>query len=130
MNDQPVNRQWKNRMLNALRKFLRFLLNPRLVLCLGIGWMITNGWSYILTALGAFLDIPWMVAVGGAYLSLLWFPFTPEKVITVLIALFLLKRLFPDDTRTLLVLKQELARAKAAIKRIKTEREQKKHQKP
>ena len=81
---------------------------------------------FLLTGLGIWLSIPWMTAAGGAYLSLLWFPFTPEKVITVLIALFLLKRIFPHDTRTLLVLKQELDRAKASIRRRKDDRVKKK----
>ena len=28
-----------------LRRWARFLLNPRLLLCLAIAWMLTNGWS-------------------------------------------------------------------------------------
>lgn len=79
-------------------------------------------WSYVITALGIWLDIPWMTAVGGAYLSLLWFPCTPEKLFTVIIALFLLKKLFPGDTRTLQVLEQEYAHAKAAIGHLKKKR--------
>ena len=129
MNDPYTKRRWKNRIMFSLRKCASFLLNPRLVLCLGLGWMITNGWAYVLTAIGALLQIPWMAAVGGAYLSLLWCPFTPEKIITVLIALFLRKRIFPQDTRTLLVLEREFSRAKAAIRRKADERARKKENK-
>lgn len=99
-----------------LKKLARFLLNPRLLLCLGLAWMITNGWSYILTALGTYFGIPWMIAVGAAYMGLLWFPFTPEKIITVIIAIFLLKLLFPKDERTLAVLHEEYVAAKAFFK--------------
>ena len=67
--------------------------------------MITNGWSYVLFGLGTFLDIPWMIAVSGAYLAFLWLPFTPEKLITLAIAIILLKWLFPKDEKTLGILK-------------------------
>ena len=42
-----------------------------------------------------------MTAVGASYLAFLWLPITPEKIITIAIAVFLLKRLFPRDEKTL-----------------------------
>ena len=76
------------------KKIIMLVMNPRFLLCFGIGWMITNGWAYIMLGLGTWLCIPWMMAVGGGYLALLWIPFTPEKIITVTIALVLMKLLF------------------------------------
>ena len=87
-----------------LIKIVQFFANPRLLLCVGLAWIITNGWSYILLAVGTYLQIGWMVAVAGAYMTFLWFPFTPEKLATVIIAMFLLKRLFPNDKKTLGIL--------------------------
>ena len=84
-----------------IKTAVEFIFNPRLLLCFGIGWIITNGWSYIGFALGTYLEITWLTAVAGAYMAFLWFPFTPEKIITVIIALFLLKHLFPNDEKTL-----------------------------
>lgn len=84
-----------------VKEIVQFILNPRLLLCLGIAWIITNGWSYILIAIGTACDIPWMIAVSGAYMAFLWFPFTPEKILTVIIAMFLLRKLFPNDVKTL-----------------------------
>ena len=98
-----------------------FLLNPRFVLCFGIGWMITNGWSYIVFALGTFFEIPWMMAVGGAYLAFLWLPISPEKIVTVAIAIWLLKKLFPNDQRTLAVLIRTRDKIKNAIKKKKND---------
>lgn len=89
-----------------LKKILDFLLNPKLLLCLFIAWMITNGWSYLFIAFGTLYNIKWMLAFGSAYFAFLWFPFTPEKVITVAIAILLLKVFFPNDKRTLAVLKR------------------------
>lgn len=119
----------KEKIKEKLKKIVYFLLNPRLILCLGIAWMITNGWSYILTACGAYFRIPWMTAVGATYMGLLWFPFTPEKILTVIIALFLLKRLFPNDKNTLAVLKKEYAAAKNLFNKHKERRKQKRSQK-
>lgn len=87
-----------------IKKFLEFLSNPRFLLCFGLAWIITNGWSYILLGVGTFYEIPWMIAVAGAYMSFLWFPFTPEKVITIFLSIGLLKLLFPEDKKTLAVL--------------------------
>ena len=101
-------------MKQKIKKILQFLLNPRLLLCLGLAWMITNGWSYILFALGTACGIEWMAAVGGGYMALLWVPATPEKLITCAIAIFLLKRLFPHDKKTLGVLKDLRHNANAA----------------
>ena len=99
-----------------LKKAVQFIANPRLILCFMIGWMITNGWSYILFGLGTYLGIEWMIAVGGAYMALLWLPFTPEKIITCAIAIALLRWLFPNDTKTLAVLRGWYEKAKAAFR--------------
>ena len=93
-----------------IRKWSRILLNPRLLFCLLLAWMITNGWSYILFGLGMALGVNWMRIVGGAYMSFLWLPFTPEKLVTALIAIGLLRLLYPEDQQTLGVLRAKLAR--------------------
>lgn len=94
----------------TLKRWARFLLNPRLLLCLGIAWFITNGWSYVLFGIGMLMKINWMRIVGGAYMSMLWLPFTPEKLITVLIALFLLRVFFPRDAKTIGSLRRKIKR--------------------
>ena len=96
-----------------LKIIIEFCLNPRFLLCFGIGWMITNGWAYIATGLGIWLDIDWLFAVGAAYLTALWIPFTPEKIITVIIAIFLLKKMFPNDKKTL----ERLYKMKESVKK-------------
>ena len=109
----------KGKLKAWLKKAVQFILNPRLLLCFGIGWMITNGWSYVLMGLGTWLNIPWMIGVSGTYLAFLWFPFSPEKLLTVAIAIFLLRWLFPDDQKTLAVLIEMKEKVKAAVKKRK-----------
>ena len=110
-------------MVQKIKAFLlktaKFLFNPRFLLCFGIGWLITNGWSYLLFGLGIFLDIGWMVAISSAYLTFLWLPISPEKIVTVAIALWLLKLLFPRDKETLGVLTDLYTKAKQAFKNRK-----------
>ena len=103
-------------MKEKFRKFCQFILNPKLLLCVLIAWLITNGWSYILFGFGVYFDIQWMIAVGGAYLAFLWLPVSPEKIATAAIAIWLLRRLFPDDQKTLGVLKDMYHKAKSTIK--------------
>lgn len=61
--------------------------------------MITNGHAYILLGLGMFLGIEWMKWYGGTYLAILWMPFTPEKLITIPIGIFIHKLLFKEDIK-------------------------------
>ena len=116
----------KEKIKSILKKVIMFLLNPRLLLCFGIAWMITNGWSYILLGLGLWLQIGWMIAVGGAYQAFLWFPFTPEKIVTFAIAMWLMKVLFPHDTKTLGVLKDTYTKLKSAVAVKRKERKDRK----
>ena len=111
-------------LLQNIKKFLQFLLNPRFLLCFGLGWMITNGWSYILLGIGSFYGIGWMTAVAGAYLAMLWFPFSPEKIVTVAIAIALLRWLFPHDKKTLAVLHNMRMKA---VEALRSQREGKKN---
>lgn len=106
----------KDTTKRKINKAIQFIFNPRLVLCVGIAWMITNGWSYVMFGFGMYFEIEWMIAVSSAYLAFLWIPISPEKIVTAAIAIVLLRFLFPNDEKTLAVLTQMYHKAKAAIK--------------
>lgn len=108
-----------------MRRFVSFVLNPHLLICFGIAWMITNGWCYLFIAFGSIFKINWMSIAGSAYAAFLWLPFTPEKVITVIISIFLLRLIFPDDKRTLAILEKEFEKVKATLKVKKKEHKEK-----
>lgn len=84
-----------------LKLWLRLILNWRFLVCFGIAWLITNGWSYLLFGLGILLQNEWLLGISGAYLAFLWLPISPEKVVTCAIALFLVRRLFPRRNQAL-----------------------------
>lgn len=119
----------KEKVKNFLKKALQFIANPRLLLCFGLAWIITNGWSYIMLALGTWLGIGWMIGISSAYLAFLWLPISPEKIVTVAIAMFLLRALFPNDQKTLGVLKNMYAKIKEAVQVKKTQNQQKRQEK-
>ncbi|MBQ7339034.1 MAG: hypothetical protein IJW40_11365 [Clostridia bacterium] len=112
-----------------LRKLLQFVFNPRFLLCFGIAWMITNGWSYILLGLGTYFEIAWMAGIAGAYVAFLWLPISPEKIVTVSIAMVLLKFMFPKDEKTLGVLEDLYADIKIRHAEKKERRRARKAQK-
>ena len=112
-------------MKEKTKKILQFLLNPRLLVCLAVAWLITNGWSYIMFGFGTYFEIGWMIAVSGAYLAFLWLPVSPEKIATVAIAIALLRFLFPKDEKTLAVLRNMYQKAKGVLKRRKDKLQEK-----
>ena len=114
----------KETIKSKIKKITGFLLNPRFILCFGLAWIITNGWSYVLFGIGTFYDIGWMAALAGAYLTFLWLPISPEKIVTVAIAITLLRFLFPKDEKTLAVLHNMHQKAKGLIKAKKKKRKE------
>ena len=119
----------KEKIKHWIKTIVEFILNPRLLLCCGIAWIITNGWAYIATSLAVWLKLDWLGAIAAAYLAALWIPFTPEKIITVIIAIFLLRLFFPNDQKTLKRLYDMKNAAKAEIKKFNFKRKEKKNAK-
>ena len=119
----------KVKVKETIKKVIQFLLNPRFLFCFGLAWMITNGWCYIFIGVGTFYEIGWMLALGTTYLAFLWLPFTPEKLITVPIAIAFLKWFFPKDEKTLGILRDMFGKIKAKAKKTKKETEQKQNDK-
>lgn len=68
---------------DTIKKLLQYFIDWRTSVSFILAWMITNGWSYVFVLLGTILNITWMKVVGGSYLAFLWFPGTPEKLITI-----------------------------------------------
>ena len=105
-----MKKDFKEKIKTTAKRWLLILkhlvLNPRFLLCFGLAWIITNGWSYILFGIGLFFNITWMKTVAGAYMTFLWLPFTPEKILTFGIAMLLRRLIFPEDKETEKVLRE------------------------
>ena len=112
-------------MIAKIKLFLKRLCNWRFLVCFLIAWMITNGWAYFFIGFGTFCNIGWMLAIGSTYMAFLWMPFTPEKLITIPIALFLLKILFPKQKE----LHKKMQEENEKIKKEEQEKKEKKKNK-
>jgi len=124
-----VSRQTlKQKIKETAKTVLLFIVNPRLLFCFALAWLITNGWAYIVLGLGTYHEIEWMMAVAGAYLAFIWLPFTPEKILTLALSIGLLHLIFPHDEKTLGILKELYAKQKEK-KREKREEKRKKKEK-
>lgn len=108
----------KTKIKNTIKAIYEFILNPRLLLCFGLAWLITNGWAYIAVAFGAIYDISILATIGATYLAFLWLPITPEKIITVIISIYLLKKIYPEDTKTLAKLYELKRKAKRECRKV------------
>lgn len=103
-------------MKERIKRIIRFIANPRLILCLGLAWMVTNGWSYVMLGLGTVFQSKWMLAVSGSYLAFLWLPISPEKIVTVALAMLFLRLWFPNDEHTLGKLRELYYKLKLKIR--------------
>ena len=90
-----------------IRPWIRALTNPHLLISLALAWFLTNGWAYCALGAGAYFDIGWLRRIGTLYIGLLWLPGTPEKLVTLALAMLLLRVFFPDDTRTLAAVRRK-----------------------
>jgi len=70
---------------------MKRVFDYRYLLCFLIAWMITNGWAYLLLGIGLLMKCRWLISLSGTYLTILWLPFTPEKIITALLAGWMIK---------------------------------------
>lgn len=95
------------------------MLNYRLLICLLLAWLVTNGWSYIAFGFGMYYEIDWLVGIASTYLAFLWLPLSPEKLVTIILAIWLLKILFPNDVDTLKVLTESYKKVRSTIKKKK-----------
>jgi len=88
-----------NQFCKAINRKVRPFLRPSAFLVFAIAWMITNGWAYIAFWIGIQFDIAWAKWVGTAYLTILWMPFTPEKLVTFPLAILIHKIIFKKSVQ-------------------------------
>lgn len=116
----------KKKLLKLLGTVKNFILNPHLVICFAIAWIITNGWAYAAVVLGAKFGIKWLTVAAGAYIAILYSPLCAEGILTFIIAIGLMKLLFPKDEKTLRLIRVYFRRYKTRFLRSLRNRKKKK----
>jgi hypothetical protein len=105
----------KKKTQRILKTVRNFLLNSHLVICFAIGWIITNGWAYAALGIGTYYEYKWLVAIAATYLAILWSPLCAEGILTFIIAIFLMQKLFPEDEKTLKTIKVYFRRYRSKL---------------
>ena len=90
------------------RQWLKALTNPHLLISVAIAWFFTNGWAYCAAGAGTLCHIPWLRNTGLIYLGILWAPGTPEELLTFGLAMMIMRVFFPQDKRTVQLLRRKL----------------------
>lgn len=88
-----------NRLWSWTKNFLKLLINWKFLLSFGIAWMLFNGIWYAGLGVGIAYNITWLKTVCGAYVAILYMPWTAEKLITVPLGIVFAKWFFPKDLK-------------------------------
>ena len=86
-------------MKRKMCALLSYLLDPHFLVCFLLAWMITNGWAYLFMIFGMVFQCVSLAGIASAYITFLWLPCTPEKILTFFIASKLMKKLYPEDEK-------------------------------
>lgn len=80
-------------MLDWARPYLTLKMIP----CLFLAWVITNGWAYVFVTVGPILGLRWMTIVGSTWIAILWMPWTLEKpLITIPLACLIYRLIYRE----------------------------------
>ena len=82
------------RLLTKIKTYISPFLNWRILIIYVPIWFIMSGWTYLFIYLGTRHHVGWMLAAGTFWATVLWLPFTPEKLITIPLTLFIYVKLF------------------------------------
>lgn len=88
------------RFFKWLWKYLKPFTNPRFLISFGIAWIITNGIWYVFAFVPIKILPDWLIWFSRSYIAFLYLPWTPEKLITIPLAIFVHLKLFKRDSKT------------------------------
>ena len=81
-------------LLKKIKTYIAPFLNWRILIIYVPIWFIMSGWTYLFIFLGTKHGVGWMLAAGTFWATILWLPFTAEKLITVPLTILVYVKLF------------------------------------
>ena len=106
------------RLFAWLWKYLKPFTNIKFAISFGIAWTITNGIWYVFAFIP--MGLPeWLIYTSMSYIAFLYLPFTPEKLVTIPLAIFIHWLLFRNDIKTRKQLDDMYAQAKSDWQKVK-----------
>ena len=82
------------RLWTKIKTYISPFLNWRILIFYLPILFIMSGWTYLFIYLVTRHHVGWMLAAGTFWATVLWLPFTPEKLITIPLTLYLYVKLF------------------------------------
>ena len=105
------------RLWTKIKTYISPFLNWRILVIYVPIWFLMSGWTYLFIYLGTKHGVGWMLAAGTFWATILWLPFTPEKLITIPLTLYLYVKLFGSGNEKLERMLVEARRDWEATKR-------------
>lgn len=104
-----------------IKIYIKPFINWRFLVAYFIPFMLINGWAWIGFALMPVIGSNWYTIASTTWLGILWLPCTPEKLITIPMAIFIHTKLFgPKDPKTREDLDKLYSEAKSDWQTIKS----------
>lgn len=88
-----IYRNW-NYLVFLFKKYIKPFLTWRILVCYLPFWFLATGWAWLFSFIGK----GWFRAVAIGWLTFLWMPWCPEKLITIPLAIWLHTKLFPNHS--------------------------------
>lgn len=108
------------KLIKKIGVYISPFIDLKLLLIYTPIWFLMSGWTYLFIFLGMKYRINWMLIAGSTWAGILWLPFTPEKIITIPLTLFLYTKIFGNkDKKTIFKLERMHEQAKEDLKLIK-----------
>lgn len=100
--------------------YIKPFTNPRFLISFGLAWLITNGIWYVFAFVPIKLLPDWLVWFSRSYIAFIYLPWTPEKLITIPMAIFFHLKLFRRDDKTHKQLEDMYKQAKSDWNKVKS----------
>lgn len=101
-----------------LKIYLQPFFNWRFLVSYSIPFMLVNGWAWIGVFMFPYVK-NWFTITSVSWMAFLWAPFTPEKLFTIPIAIWIHTQLFKHDPKTREQLQKMYQEAKSDWQKIK-----------
>ena len=113
-----IIRMWQF-LKHLFLKYIKPFLTWRILVCYLPFWFIASGWAWLFSIIGT----GWLRGIALGWLTFLWMPWCPEKLITIPLAIWLHKKLFPNHS--VASLNEILEKEQADYKKRKIKRRKK-----
>ena len=104
---------------NKIIIYLKPFLDWKFLVSYLIPFSLVNGWAWVGTFLLPIIGSNWFTIAASTWLTILWMPWTPEKLVTIPMAIWIHHLLFKNDKKTKIKMQKMYDEAKKDFNTIK-----------